>query len=184
MQQHGLIQRELGRLSDTRWACRYRNVSVIKERFTVIIDVLNEVQHLGDAEIRVQAQGLARDVQSCKFVASLYVFCRILSISKSVSDVLQSSTINISASVKVISAMITSILELREKPSLYEDIFNDVRKVCSSHEIKIEGLQNQESKRKTVVRESPDMLYSCSTIRKPNLREREIGAVKLARNTS
>ena len=35
--ERGLIVRELGRLSDTRWACRYMNIAVIDERYDVII---------------------------------------------------------------------------------------------------------------------------------------------------
>ena len=42
-QERGLSQREIGKLSDTRGACRYRNVLVIKEHFGVIVDVLGEV---------------------------------------------------------------------------------------------------------------------------------------------
>ena len=67
-QERGLSQRKIGKLSDTCWACRYRNVLVIKERFGVITDVLGEVQHLGDAEISVQAKGLVQQIESCQFV--------------------------------------------------------------------------------------------------------------------
>ena len=62
-QERGLSQREIGRLSDTCWACR-----------GVIIDMLGEVQHLGDAEISVQAKGLVQQIQSCQFVANLCLF--------------------------------------------------------------------------------------------------------------
>jgi len=77
-QECGLIQKELGRLSDTRWFCRCQYVLVIKERFDVIADVLNEVQHLGDAEIYVQAKGLVHHIQSCQFIAIIlfmYITC-------------------------------------------------------------------------------------------------------------
>ena len=57
-----LIPRELGRLS-------------IKERLVVIIDVLNEVQHFGDAEVSVQVKvDIVQQVQSCQFPAKLIVF--------------------------------------------------------------------------------------------------------------
>ena len=70
-QERGLSQREIGKLSDTRGACRYRNVLVIKEHFGVIVDVLGEVQHLGDAEISVQAKGLVQQIQSCQLMSFL-----------------------------------------------------------------------------------------------------------------
>ena len=68
-----MIPREQG--SDTRWACRYKNVSVLEERLGVIIDVLNEVQHFGDAEVSVQVKvDIVQQVQSCQFTAKLIVF--------------------------------------------------------------------------------------------------------------
>ena len=108
-QERGLSQREIGRLSETRWACRYHNVLVIKERFGVIIDVPGEVQHLGDAEISVQAKGLVPQIQSCQFVANLCLFCRILSTMYGVSTALQSSTTDISESGRLITSIITSM---------------------------------------------------------------------------
>ena len=97
-QERGLSQREIGRLSDTCWACH-----------GVIIDMLGEVQHLGDAEISVQAKGLVQQIQSCQFVANLCLFCRILSTTYGVSMAQQSSTINISESGRLITSMITSM---------------------------------------------------------------------------
>lgn len=56
------------------------NALVIKERLGVIVDALDEAQHLVMlAEIRVQAKGFVEQLQSCQFVANLCHFCRILS---------------------------------------------------------------------------------------------------------
>ena len=64
-----LIPTELGRLSD-------KNVSeLIKERLGIIIDVLSEVQHFGDAEVSVQVKvDIVQKVRSCQFTAKLIVF--------------------------------------------------------------------------------------------------------------
>jgi len=51
----GLVFRELGRLSDTRWTCRYRNIAVLHEQYDVILAVLEEVQQLNDVAIRTRA---------------------------------------------------------------------------------------------------------------------------------
>lgn len=159
-QERGLVQRELGKLSDTRWACRYHNVLVIKERFGVIVDVLHEVQCLGDAEISVLAKGLELQVESCMFVANLILFCKILSTSYGVSEALQSSTIDICQSVNLITGMITSMSDLRQKPSIWTDTWKEIQALCSSHNIEIQGPHSQRSKRKKTVRESPDMYYT------------------------
>ena len=44
-QEEGYIPRELGRLSDTRWTCRYRNIALLFDRLNVILDVLDHVQN-------------------------------------------------------------------------------------------------------------------------------------------
>ena len=136
---------------------------VIKERFGVIIDVLGEVQHLGDAKITVQAKGLVPQIQSCQFVANLCLFCRILSTMYGVSTALQSSTIDISESGRLITSMITSMSEFRDQPSSWTDIWDDVLKLCSTHDITIQGPRSQAGKRKKTIRESPDYYYTTST---------------------
>jgi hypothetical protein len=73
---------------------------LIKERLGVIIDVLNEVQHFGNAEVSVQVKvDLVQQVQSCQFTAKLIVFaefCQQPTVSVIDSEALQSQTIDIS----------------------------------------------------------------------------------------
>ena len=100
--ERGLIVRELGRLSDTRWACRYMNIAVIDERYDVIIAVLTKVSKLrgvNDTEIRTIAVGILSDVRSFQFVANLVIFKKMLSLSQGVNETLQSSTLNVRCSV-------------------------------------------------------------------------------------
>ena len=118
---------------------------------------------LGDAETRVQAKGLVQHMQSCQFVANLCIFCRILSDTYGLSTALQSSTIDISESVRLVTSMITSMSDLREKPSTWIDIWNEVLTMCSTHDITIEGPHSQTGKRKKTVREAPDYYYTSST---------------------
>jgi hypothetical protein len=40
--------------------------------------MLNEDQHVGDAEVSEQAAGLVHQIQSSHFTANLIAFCRIL----------------------------------------------------------------------------------------------------------
>jgi len=77
----GLVVRELGRLSDTRWTCRYRNIAMLHERYDVILAVLEEVQQLNDVAIRSQSRGLIHELRSYQFVTNLMIFNKILSLS-------------------------------------------------------------------------------------------------------
>ena len=67
-----LLARE--NIHESRLVCHYRNVLYIKERFGVIVDVLDEAQNLGDPEIRVQAKYLIEQLQSCQFVVNLCLY--------------------------------------------------------------------------------------------------------------
>ena len=76
---YGVVVRELGRLSDTRWASRYRNLAVLDERIGIVIEVLHQVQETCDADIVVHARGL---YHKCKQYSLLHAsrfsteFCR------------------------------------------------------------------------------------------------------------
>jgi hypothetical protein len=71
----------------------------LEEHLSVTVEVLNEVQHVGDAEVSVQAKGPKQQVQCSQFIENLTAFCRILSTVNinSVRKALQSQSIDISS---------------------------------------------------------------------------------------
>ena len=105
----------------------------------------------------MQAKGLVHQLLNYQFIAHLCLFCRILSETYVVSTTLQSSTIDISQSVKLITSMISSISDLREKQSGCTD---EVVATCSTHDVPIEGPRSQEGKRKRTIREPSDYVYT------------------------
>jgi hypothetical protein len=148
--------RELGRLSDTRWACRYRNIAVIIERFDVIIDVLCESQELNDSEIRVQANGILEQLRNYRFVTNLVIFNRILTLSHGVSEALQSSTINIAECSVLIATLQSTLADLRD--NLWTEVWQDINAICSTNDIAIEPCTQTTRKRKCTVKENPDFV--------------------------
>jgi len=109
-----LTVRELARLSDTRWACRYHNVAVVIERLDTVIDVLCEVQETSDSQTTVQARGLEVQVKTVHSVTCLVVFNRMLSLSNGVNETLQSTTLTIAESDQLINSTITALTDLHE----------------------------------------------------------------------
>lgn len=159
--ERGLVVRELGRLSDTRWACRHQSISVIDERYGEIIVALKEISKLcgySNSEIRTLALGLLCDLQGYSFVANLVIFSQILSLSHGVNEALQSSTMNIAQCDKSITGLMKSIADLREKESSWNETWLAIETKCNSHGIKL-----PENKRKRTIVEFPDMLYTSST---------------------
>jgi len=161
--EQGLVVRELGRLSDTRWACRYRNISMLDERYDVILAVLDEVQQLSDAEIRTQSRGLLHELRSYRFVANLKIFSKILSLSHGVNEALQSSTITIAESDRLITGLLTSLSDLRNDDSLWDNMWGNIERECNSQGIELPSVRRQ------AVRERPDMIYSSTTGRRQAL---------------
>lgn len=77
--------RQLQRLSDTRWACRYFAVDVVCSTFDSIIATLESLMDGEDRTKGTEATGILLQVQTFKFLLSLIIFCRILSCTKSLS---------------------------------------------------------------------------------------------------
>lgn len=88
----GKPTKELKRLSDTRWACRSLTLDVIASTYDCIIATLEHITEDIDKAKPVEAAGLLHQVHSFKFLACLIIFQRIMSITKSLSDQLQSRT--------------------------------------------------------------------------------------------
>ena len=83
-------KRELVRLSDTRWACRYIAVNTVCHTYDAILATLTEIADGDDAAKAVNAKGLLSQVKSFCFMLTLVTFDRILSCTKQLSDLLQS----------------------------------------------------------------------------------------------
>ena len=87
---------QLQKLSDTRWACRYGAVNAICRTYDSILATL--VEEIGDGSDRakaVEAKGLYHQAATFAFIVSLVIFDRILSCTKSLSDQLQSTHVDL-----------------------------------------------------------------------------------------
>uniref|UniRef100_A0A3B4WFJ0 TTF-type domain-containing protein n=1 Tax=Seriola lalandi dorsalis TaxID=1841481 RepID=A0A3B4WFJ0_SERLL len=69
--------RELQRLSDTRWACRYHACKNLMDRLLAVLRVLHEIDVENSGERSVEARGLLIQID-LTFIATLAVFRKIL----------------------------------------------------------------------------------------------------------
>ena len=83
-------KRELVRLSDTRWACRYISVNTVCHTYDAILATLAEIADNDDAARAVTATWLLSQVKSFNFIIILVIFDRILSCTRQLSDLIQS----------------------------------------------------------------------------------------------
>ena len=67
-------QRQLQRLSDTRWSCRYLAVDAVCSTFDSVIATLEEIANGEDRSKAIEATGIWTQVQAFKFLVSLIMF--------------------------------------------------------------------------------------------------------------
>ena len=97
---------QLQQLTDTRWACRQGAVHAICCTFDAVLGTLEEIEDDNDRAKAMEARGLLLQVKRFKFVLSLVVFDRLLSCSKGLSDVLQSTQLELAKAADLVSALI------------------------------------------------------------------------------
>ena len=96
--------RQLQKLSDTRWVCRYAAVSAICCTYDSILLTLEDVIDGQDRVKAVEAKGIYHQIKPFLFLISLVTFNRILSCRKHLSDELQSSSINLASVADLVDA--------------------------------------------------------------------------------
>ena len=104
---------QLQRLSDTRWAYRFLAVDAVCSRFDAILATLEVIKDGDDRPKAVEPIGNLTQVQCFKFLLVLIVFWRILSCTKSLSDQLQSATIDMARTIDLTGATIETLEEFR-----------------------------------------------------------------------
>ena len=109
----GKQAKELQRLSDTRWACRSLALDAIASTYMYdsVIATLQHIAYIVKTKA-IQAIGLVHQVHTFKFLASLIIFQRLMSVTDGLSDQLQSKTIDLSYTTGlVLSTTATSTLK-------------------------------------------------------------------------
>ena len=71
----GKQTRQLQRLSDTRWACRYFAVDAICCTFDSVLATLEDISNGVDKSRAVEARGILNQIQCFKFLLLLVIFC-------------------------------------------------------------------------------------------------------------
>ena len=105
--------RQLQRLSDTRWSCRYSAVDAVCSTFDSVLATLEEIANGEDRSQAVEATGIWTQVQTFKFLVSLILFWQILSITKSFSDQLQSRELDLAKAADLVLASTSTLKDFR-----------------------------------------------------------------------
>ena len=139
-------KRELVRLSDTRWACRYISVNTVCHTYDAILATLAEIADSDDAAKTVTAKGLLSQVKSFNFIKILAIFDRILSCTKQLSDLLQSQQCDLAKAVDLVSTTIETLEEFRSDAS-WSHLFLYVQHVAELNDVAVTEYQQKRQRR-------------------------------------
>ena len=136
-QQHHLYPnkppRQLQKLSDTCWACRFLAVDAVCSTFRAILATLQKV---------VEAKGILLQVHCFKFLTTLVTFSRLLFPTKQLSDQLQSSQTDMAKAAELVEGTMKTLQQFRsdgERRKLYKYVSD----VASSLNIEVSPLNSR-----------------------------------------
>ena len=114
------------RLSDTRWACRYTAVNALCRTYDCVLATLEEIGDGDDRTKAIEAKGLYCQVATFSFILLLIVFDKILSCTKSLSDQLQSTTVDLTQAADLVVGTKTVLEDYR-----HDEVWKKILSECS-----------------------------------------------------
>ena len=109
--------RQLEKLSDTRWTCRYSSINAICYTFESLLMTLDVISNGSHHSKVIEARGLLHQVKQFKFLMNLIMFDRLLSCTNFLSQQLQNKRINLSKAADLVLATLETLEEFREERS-------------------------------------------------------------------
>ena len=105
--------RELQRLSDTRWTCRYTLLDSICTTFDAILLTLEIIGNRSDKTKGIEAVGLYNHIHSFEFLSCLVIFTHITGMTKLLSDQLQSSILDLTSATDLVLSTMDTLKQFR-----------------------------------------------------------------------
>ena len=133
--------RELQRLSDTRWACRYYACRNIQNRLSSVVRLLTMLQDDDNSDRAVDARGLLAQING-SFILLLEIFYTILGETKTLSDQLQATSLDLAAAVDLIQVVAIRLTELRSEEE-FEKLWVKVTELTASCDIPLPEMRRK-----------------------------------------
>ncbi|XP_034065942.1 zinc finger MYM-type protein 1-like isoform X1 [Gymnodraco acuticeps] len=157
------VKAELTALSDTRWACRWKNVSAVKDSMEALISTLSELS-VPPYRRFVEASGLLNAVRSADFCVSLIIFHQLLSKVHVTHKALQGKETILSKAASVIESMMKCFENMRATSQKCEDIWIEIQAFCQSVGVCIEENDERPCKRPVKQPSALDCAFVTSTL--------------------
>lgn len=119
------------------WACRHGAVNAVCCTFDAVIGALLAVVNGNNGVKSAEARGLLLQVSSFQFVLCLVIFDRILSCTKSLSDMLQSTQLDLARAADLVSVTVETLEEFRSDQE-WQKVFKYCESVCNTHNVALD----------------------------------------------
>lgn len=142
---HEGAPRELQKLSDTRWACRYLACRNLMDRLPAVLRVLHDIATENSGERSVDARGLLTQLDF-SFVSLLATFRRLLGDAKVLSDMLQSPSLDLAMAADLVSALKDSLQEYRSE-TFVDNLWASIVETATECSIAIQSAEKKRSQK-------------------------------------
>lgn len=119
--------RELQRLTDIRWACRYMACRNLRDRLPAVLKVLQDIALENSGDRSVDARGILSQID-VHFIGLLVIFCKVLGDAKYFSDMLQSSSLDLARAVDLVGAL-TDTLQNYRREIFFGELWREVEEI-------------------------------------------------------
>ena len=126
---------ELKRLCDTRWSCHENACIAVKSTLPAICGTLSDMRTDSSAKRRTEAKSI-QSLIDFKFVVTLVIMTTLLHITKTLSDQLQSPTLELASAVDLVNSVISCLQEKRCEKT-FADLWEDAQTLWNSLSLNI-----------------------------------------------
>ncbi|XP_039866244.1 zinc finger MYM-type protein 1-like [Simochromis diagramma] len=117
--------------SDVRWESRLQSVTAVRSQTKEVRDALLEAREaVSDAVAKVEAQVLAEEVASFRFLICSIVWCELLTITNQVNKLLQSSSMQLDVAVRLIDTAKSNLSKYRQ--SGFDEAVSAAKELCEA----------------------------------------------------
>ncbi|XP_033984520.1 uncharacterized protein LOC117481103 [Trematomus bernacchii] len=116
--------RELQRLSDTRWACRFISLRNIMDRLPALKRVLQDIAQERNGERSIEARGLLAQLD-LEFIVHLVTLRKVFGETQLLSEMLQSSSLDLSKAVDLVGSLVQTLNDFRHE-SFFDNLWDEV----------------------------------------------------------
>lgn len=136
--------RELQRLTDVRWACRYMACRNLRDRLPAVLRVLQDITLENSGDRSVEARGLLSQID-LHFIGLLVTFCKVLGDAKCLSDMLQSSSLDLARAVDLVGALTDTLQDYRSE-GYFGELWKEVEEIAEHCKISVQTVCKRQPK--------------------------------------